>query len=173
MTYLLKKQFQRYGSPLFTNYHLRGGLPFTYMECQDMIAWSKIKKAKDGTNLGPMVDLQRAAIGLDEVHTWADSRVSGRQQNRVFSYLMLQSSKDDVNIYWTSQREGQVDKRLRQQTDIWITVQKYGDLHLCAVQDLTAPTPSVSRLVIKGKTVWDFFDTREKVIPPELQEAES
>lgn len=58
------------------------------------------------------VTLKNTAIGLDELWIWMDSRRA--IQNVIFTYFFNQSSKDDSQIFLTSQHNTQLDKRLRQ-----------------------------------------------------------
>jgi hypothetical protein len=69
------------------------------------------------------VQLKNSVIAIDEIHTIADSRRSGALQNLLLSYFITQSRHRSVNMYWTDQFENQVDKRIRQNTDIKIIVE--------------------------------------------------
>jgi hypothetical protein len=55
---------------------------------------------------------------LDEIHIWFDSRASGKKRNVIFSYFINQSSKNDIDIYYTTQFSRQVEIRMRLNTEI-------------------------------------------------------
>jgi len=51
---------------------------------------------------------------IDEIYLILDSRNFGKKSNKIFSYLLLQSSKRDVHILGTAQYFNTVDKRFRE-----------------------------------------------------------
>lgn len=58
--------------------------------------------------------IENVTIGLDELWIWlADSRKATSKYNTIASYFFLQSSKDDSDIFYTAQDNGQNDVRLR------------------------------------------------------------
>lgn len=59
-----------------------------------------------------------AAIGIDEIHVWLDSRMHGSKRNRVASYMLTQTRKRSVDVFYTTQFLHQVEKRVRDNTDI-------------------------------------------------------
>ncbi|MFW6129917.1 MAG: ATP-binding protein [Atribacterota bacterium] len=63
---------------------------------------------------------------LDEVHIFNDSRSSMSKQNMVFSYFITQTRKNDIQMMYTTQHFNQVDKRLRDNTDV-ITFPVYNE----------------------------------------------
>lgn len=70
------------------------------------------------------VELQNATIGITEMHTICDSRKHGRKQNLQMSYFVTQSGHRSVNLYYDTQFNNTVDKRIRQNTDIDIVMEK-------------------------------------------------
>lgn len=58
-------------------------------------------------------DIKNASFGLDEYWIWADGRRATSKVNIISSYMLLQSSKNNLNIYTTSQTNEQDDRRLR------------------------------------------------------------
>lgn len=54
----------------------------------------------------------------DEIHIFFDSRSSGKTRNRIFSYMLNQSSKNDMDVAYTTQFSRQVEIRLRLNTEI-------------------------------------------------------
>ena len=68
-------------------------------------------------------NLKNSAIGIDELHTICDSRRSTHIKNILMSYFVLQSRHRSVNFYYTDQFEHQVDRRVRENTDIKIIME--------------------------------------------------
>ena len=71
------------------------------------------------------VQFKKAFFILDEVHVYLDSRMGMSKKNVIFTYFILQTRKRNVRIGYTTQFYDQVDKRLRQPTEILIQCQNY------------------------------------------------
>jgi hypothetical protein len=158
MTALLVQESAELGKPLYANYTLRNR-PFERVD----IAW-----LVEAQRSARQFDKGRgAAIGLDEVHVLLDSRNSQRSIQKLVSYFILQTGKEGINLYYTTQDFGQVEKRLRQRTDIAITVEKRGDIHKCLMVDKTSFNARgqhpATRFAVDGALVWDEYYTREVV----------
>jgi len=99
--------FRKYkqGYVIYSNYHLN--FPHIRYDVDDLLAF-----AEQGQYFGNAVFL------IDEIHVYFDSRASGKKRNRIFSYFLNQSSKNDIDIYYTSQYSRQVEIRLRLNTEI-------------------------------------------------------
>ena len=91
----------RQGRTVYANYHLR--FPYTPLNMEQIIE--------------DMENLQNVAIAIDEAQIYFDCRMSASKQNRLFSYLMLQSRKRNVDINMTSQQLFNVDIRIRRNLD--------------------------------------------------------
>ncbi len=66
------------------------------------------------------LDLGRVHDGYfigDELWNWADSRMSGARANAFVSGLLLKSRKRGFSLVYTAQSMGQIDKRIRDNTD--------------------------------------------------------
>lgn len=101
MTWLLYKEFLK-GKRVYTNYEVF--FPHEIIDIQKMVTLN--------------IDLQNAVIGIDELHMICDSRRSGKKQNILMTYFVLQSRHRSVNFYYSTQHDGQVDKRIRDNTDV-------------------------------------------------------
>jgi hypothetical protein len=99
--------FKKYkqGYKIYSNYHLN--FPYTPFTVDDLLAF-----AEAGMYFGNSIFL------IDEIHIYFDSRCSGQKRNRIFSYFLNQSSKNDIDIYYTSQFSRQVEVRMRLNTEI-------------------------------------------------------
>jgi len=112
--------------------------------------------------------LSNCVLLLDEVHTLIDSRRAVSGSNLVWSYMILQSRKRNVDIYWTSQDFGQADIRLRRQTDITIScrsrkeINKAGEEIVLIYQTIYAPAMVTDRVII-GNPVFPLYDTSEVI----------
>lgn len=173
MTYLGYQEVVSLNKPIFANYHLK------FVPQVNDESWTKEKLLQwllENPNFKGYCyitfeqflyladkgyDFKRACILLDEIHVWIDSRTSASKTNRMFTYIMLQTGKADINLYYTTQDFGQVDKRLRQRTDIGMTITRKGDVHLCTILDLAQNKKS--RAVVNGPDVYHMYDTTEVV----------
>lgn len=59
-------------------------------------------------------------LACDEMHVFMDSREHASKKNKLISVLITQTRKLDVDLLFTTQRLHQVDRRLRDLTDIII-----------------------------------------------------
>lgn len=151
MTAFLKREWTQFKKPLYANYKLKR-LPFTRV---DVSFFEETMREN--------VQFDRAAIGLDEMHIWLDSRTSVSKRNLLLSYFLLQTGKQGINLYYTTQDFGQVDLRLRRRTDFAIRVERKGDIHKCLVIDRTTPDNKVSRIAVYGPDFWEEFYTKEVI----------
>lgn len=97
-----------YKKKIFSNYELF--FPFEFLNAKQLIDLD--------------AQLSNSAIGISELQTIADSRRSSSNQNLFCTYFVLQSRHRSVNLYWDSQFEHQVDRRIRDNTDIKIITEK-------------------------------------------------
>ena len=104
MTIEAYKKYKQ-GYKIYSNYHLN--FPYTPFTVDDLMAF-----AESGMYFGQSIFL------LDEIHIWFDSRASGKKRNVIFSYFINQSSKNDIDIYYTTQFSRQVEIRMRLNTEI-------------------------------------------------------
>lgn len=79
---------------------------------------TEIINPEDLTSLSK--ELIGCTIGIDELHTIADSRKHGKSQNINIANFFLQSRHRGVNVIYTDQYQSQDDKRIRENTDIKI-----------------------------------------------------
>ena len=108
MTWKAYHDFKQ-GREIITNYHL--GFPHKEIN-KDYIKM-----------LGEtQPDLYNKSFFLDEFWIWFDSRKS--RDNVLATNFLLQSSKQDTNIYMTSQDNMQNDLRVRQNTHFYTTVKR-------------------------------------------------
>lgn len=129
MTILLYIEFKILGKKVFSNYELK--FPHEKLDAQKLADLDQ--------------QLQKSAVGVDEMHMIADSRRAGAKQNLLVTYFVLQSRHRSVNLYFTSQFEHQIDRRIRDNTDIKIISE---NLNIDSDDD---GLPDVFRMVIQDK----------------------
>lgn len=168
-TFFLVREYVELKKKIFANYHLKG-IPYTYITIEDLIAWSKscdYCRLRDDVEVCPECggrSFADACIAIDEAHVFFDSRTSSTKLNRIFSYMVLQTGKENINLYYTTQDFGQIEKRLRQRTDIGIHVRKRGNHHYLHINDHTDPLRARPRkAVVYGPDVYEFYNTKEVV----------
>lgn len=112
--------------------------------------------------------LTGCTICIDEIHTVADSRKSGKEQNIQIANFFLQSRHRGVNVIYTDQYEGQVEKRIRDNTDIVIVARNLyqdsdgddiDDQFEYVVMDLRKETQIV--IQIYGKPIFNLYSDAE------------
>lgn len=74
-------------------------------------------------------ELKNCAIGVDEIHVLLDSRNSMSNRNKMITYFILQTRKRNVVLFFTTQDYGQVDVRLRRNTDFWVECIRITKIH--------------------------------------------
>lgn len=63
-------------------------------------------------------DIQDAVILWDEAHIFLDSRSSMSKRNKIISWWILMTRKSNIRLVYTTQHLHQIEKRLRDTTDI-------------------------------------------------------
>lgn len=143
---------------LFSN--LKLGFDFKWLKGHDMIELTD--------------KLNDSAIGIDELHEYADSRNSGTLQNKRVADFFLQSRHTQSNVYYTTQYKDQVDKRIRRITDIDIVCENmYTDLDLdgdddlfqITIADRRMPTAKPRVLQFYAQPIFKLFDSTERINP--------
>lgn len=103
MSIELYKKYQQ-GYKIYSNYHLN--FPHTEITVDDILAF-----AEAGMYFGNSI------FAIDEAHIWFDSYSKGKR-NMIFSYFLNQSSKNDIDVYLTTQFSRQIFIRIRLNTEI-------------------------------------------------------
>jgi len=143
---------------LFSNYRLN--FPFRWLEGKDMVELTD--------------KLLDAAIGIDELHEYADSRNSGTLQNKRVSDFFLQSRHTRSNVYYSTQYKDQIDKRIRRITDIdvvcenlFIDSDRDGDDDIFRMTYLDRRRPELSPVTkdIYATPLFNLFDSTERINP--------
>lgn len=65
---------------------------------------------------------------IDEFHIFTDSRLSSSRHNILMSYFITQTRKQNIQLIYTTQQFGQVDVRVRDNTDL-LAIPNYNPKH--------------------------------------------
>jgi hypothetical protein len=114
------------------------------------------------------VPLYKALIILDEAHIFLDSRNSASKRNKIISYFLLQTRKKGCHLYYTTQRFHQIDKRLRDNSDVLIQCRTAKDKNgrlftLNNINILLENSIKVRNDVFKSSDYYDKYNTYEVV----------
>lgn len=118
------------------------------------------------------INLLNTTIGIQEMHNYIDSRTSASKKNRIFTYFILQSrhtGQGTCDIIYDTQNFGQVDLRLRRNTDYFIHPQiitkvghKPDKIFLEMAGKIGHSWQEYERIIEVGK-VLEYYDTHELV----------
>lgn len=103
MTIEAYKKYKQ-GYKIYSNYHLN--FPYTPYTIDDLIMF-----AESGMYFGNTIFL------IDEAHIYFDSYQKGKRA-MIFSYFLNQSSKNDIDVYLSTQFARQIFIRIRMNTEI-------------------------------------------------------
>ena len=107
-------------------------------------------------------ELEGATLGFDELGIGADSRNFFSKRNNNLGKLIMQLRKRKCLMYYTVQRLNLIDKRIRQQTDQLILMEKTpqkGKFLLRVIESNTSLL--ISKSIFNGDKIWDLYDTNE------------
>lgn len=119
---------------------------------------------KSVRQLNRMASEMKGVMALDEVWAWADSRDS--QNNETFNEFVLNSRKRGWDVLYTTQSISQIDKRLRENTDMLMLPEHYTTAHgdLCKINVFeNNPVKHVNTIKFRPESIYDLYDTDEEV----------
>lgn len=106
------------GKKIYSNVKLRK-IPSGFSKNITYLTKDKIKNIFELIKTGKF-PMKNSTVMLQEAHNYLDSRNSQSQQNKTLTYWILQSrhtGEGSCDIIYDTQEIGQVDKRLRRNTD--------------------------------------------------------
>ena len=103
MTIEAYKKYKQ-GYKIYSNYHLN--FPYTPYTIDDLLMF-----AESGMYFGNTIFL------VDEAHIYFDSYSRGKR-SMIFSYFLNQSSKNDIDVYFSTQFSRQIFIRIRLNTEV-------------------------------------------------------
>jgi hypothetical protein len=110
-------------------------------------------------------------LALDEIYLYIDSRVHGSKKNRIYSYILMQSRKNNFDIIYTTNYYKNVDIRLRRLTDYVIECSykeiKKGELGWLkwTIIDEEGELIKEKQFYV-DKKVFNLYNTKEKILMP-------
>ena len=110
---------------------------------------------------------KKAFFILDEVHVYLDSRMGMSKRSIIISYFILQTRKRNVRLGFTTQFFNQVDKRLRNPTEVFVECQNYkkGEEIINRNKVTVLETQRVFTQEFKANRFFDYYNTDEIVNP--------
>lgn len=165
--YLLNDSLNGYN--ILANYNLFN------INYDDLVVENLIKNPKDTTD---DIQLKNCTLGIDELTVYADCRLSSSNRNIFFSYLVLQSRKRSVDLYYTTQDFSMIDKRVFKHTHIQILCNslynEYGDIinhykEYVILDCRDMANISTERYIMDIRPYYDYYDTDEIITPPQLK----
>jgi|ERR1041385_2249948 hypothetical protein len=149
MTIRVKKHADR-GERIIANY----GLQFKHEKANSKVLMELVESNSN---------LQACVLALTEVHVLLESRRSSSQRNITLSYLILQTRKRGVYLYYDSQSIHQVEKRLRDNTDYFVFCKKIAPNYF-RYRVFSNSGRRIAAFVMDGRPYYQLYDTRETVV---------
>jgi hypothetical protein len=138
----LYKWFRK-GFTIYSNIHLK--FPHIHIGMQELIDYANAETYLD-----------KSIVFLDEAHTLLDSRNSASKRNKILTYFIVLTRKMGCNLVYTTQRYHQIDKRLRDNSDVVI---------LCDTKTFKGEKYTHNLIMIKEefklRTMTDMFRSRD------------
>lgn len=161
LTRYLLNDFKK-GYTIFSNYHLNY-IDYTLFEVTDFLENEKENKS-----------LRDMTIGIDELTVFTDCRLSMAKRNILFSYLVLQSRKRSVDIYYTTQNFSMIDKRVISHTNIQVICESIYDntgviiphyKKYAVIDSRDIANMKIDRFILDIRPYYPFYDTDEIILP--------
>ena len=151
------KYYAEQGRPIYSNIHL--SIPYKKLHLE------MIRTLPD--------ELNNAIVFIDEIHMWADAYKFFSRNSRSLSTLATQLRKRNITLIFTTQFLTQTVKRLRDQVDYLLLLEKYRPFDpkfngwsKVMVLDATAPVGKdfIDEYIFNGTQYFDMYDTNEIVL---------
>jgi len=114
-------------------------------------------------------DLKDCDILLDEGYIYLESRTSLKKSNLIFSYLLFQSRKRNINILTTSQLLNSIDLRFRNLADFIIRAHNKRDYFKYEIYKTSGKKVNTIFLPYhKARPFFNKYDTLEVVSPSDI-----
>lgn len=119
-------------------------------------------------------ELNNVVLGIDELTVYTDCRMSMSKANRFFSYLVLQSRKRNVDVYYTTQSLGMIESRVVDHTYFIILCEKVYDKFNKLLENYRYYTifdfrnrlnPKIKHFVMDIRPFFKFYDTNQIITP--------
>lgn len=153
---MANRLFRRYlqGMAIYTNFATN--FPAKPLQAIDLVKMSQ--------------NLNDCGMGIDEIHVLIDSRNSMTEANKLISYFILQTRKRNVYLFYTTQDEMQVEKRLRRNTDYWVYCTRVGK-HTFRYRVYNRTGKCIKNFTLDGRKSYNLYNTKETVMDWSLKAA--
>lgn len=112
----------------------------------------------------------------DELWLWVDSRSAPTIKNRITSTILLKSRKRNLTILYTSQSFSQIDRRVRNVTDMLIypILNRTNTICKAIVFQGSNPSPAniLKTLYFYTEPIYKMYNSNEEVEPLKLEDDE-
>lgn len=110
-------------------------------------------------------------LALDEIYLYIDSRLHGTKKNMAYSYILMQSRKNNFDVVYTTNYYKNVDIRLRRLTDFVIECDYQelikGKLGLLKWKIIDEEGELIkTKQFYVNKSVFALYDTKERIAIP-------
>lgn len=156
---MLAYKYYKAGWPVFSNYNLN--FPHKSLE------YEKIIDLEDST-------YQKSFMAIDEIHLFIDSRTSMRKSNRMASYFVVMNRKAGRMLAYTTQKWGQTDVRLRNNTDYIVKCKKLVSGKDTFIKlNMFDSDGKENRFTLRANPYFKLYDTKQILNPFEQHETAS
>jgi len=125
--------------------------------------YKSLKGSRYVSTIDQVANLNDAILCLDELHTTMDSRAF--KDNLTMTYFVTQIRKRGLLTFYTTQKFGQVDKRVRDATDILIECSKVKDGRQFTFMDLYTNRIGKRFKLTDLQVFFNLYDTKEVIKP--------
>lgn len=150
LTYLGLRYLIEEDRTIYSNYHLN----FPHKR---LYAIRQLNEIRDGVFLA------------DELWTWLDSRTSQKAANKGSTLLLAKSRKKNLDVVWTAQLLGSLDKRPRRMTQKFIYTELLPNPDTpkwCRCYITDRHTRPMGTFMFKADKIFPLYDTNEEIDPP-------
>ena len=146
--------------------NMKLNFPYTQISSKDIMEF-----AKNQTSLYDTV------IVIDEMHIFLDSRRSASKKNLMGSYFVTQTRKQKVKLLGTTQHRHQVDRRVRDNTTLFVDCQKidlpmknkHGVPYILITNHMNSRS-NYEKVSFIGNKYFSLYDTEEIIFDDTINE---
>lgn len=164
-----------HGYPVWANYNIN----FKYRNKKGQVSEYKSKPLDFDALYALSKDIKHGVTVIDELPLFADSRRSGSLNNRLLGYILMQTRKRQMSVFYTAQNMSWTDNRFRWSTDVIVACKdayhrehhyargEYIDVLLWDMSGQWTGKPwseypyPVNSYTFYGKSCWGIYDTKD------------
>jgi len=162
---MVKEAYSYYlkGYKILSNMNLE--FPYTKITNKYIMEFAKNKQ-----------QIYKSVILIDELHTFMDSRRSVGKKNLLGSYFVTQTRKQQVKLMGTTQHRHQIDKRIRDNTTVFIDCEKvelpivYKENKVLLITNHINTRDKYEKTVFIGNDYFKLYDTEETIFEEDEDE---